>query len=68
MPNVNSKANGIMDAITSADLTFPNNRKTISITIIHPSNKFSTTVKEVFDINSLRSRIGLIKIPSGKFF
>ena len=68
MEIVKSNASGIIDAITNAERTLPSNTITIKITIRQPSTRFSTTVNEVLEINSLRSRIGLMKTPSGRFF
>ncbi len=65
---VKSKASGIIDAITSAERIFPKSRITVNITIIAPRIRFSATVNDVFEISSLRSRMGLIKTPSGRFF
>jgi len=41
---------------------------TVNITIMAPKIRFSVTVKEVFEISSLLSRIGLMKTHSGIFF
>jgi len=66
--SVKNKASGIIEAMTSADRTFPSKRMTINTTMRHPKTRFSTTVNDVFEISSLRSRIGLMKTPSGRFF
>ena len=64
---VNSNARGIIDVITRAERKFPSSKITVNITMTAPSTRFSATVKVVLATSSLRSTMGLIEIPSGKF-
>ncbi len=64
--NVKSNDKGMMEAIIIAVRRFPRISKTTRITITHPNSRFSKTVIVVRPISSLRSTMGLIKIPSGR--
>ncbi len=61
-----SKLNGMTEATTRPERTFPNSKTTTKITIRHPKIKFSVIVKVVRAINSERSKNPLIITPSGR--
>ncbi|OPZ30800.1 MAG: hypothetical protein BWZ00_00809 [Bacteroidetes bacterium ADurb.BinA174] len=66
--NVNNNDKGIIDAIIIAVRKFPRMASTTRITMIQPKSRFSKTVIVVRPISSLRSTMGLMKIPSGRDF